>query len=159
MDRFILDGEHAVIDRETNLMWVRTDSMNDLEKWVNYQESVDYVSNFCEKKIAGFNDWRLPTREEMSTLYNESYSLKDKFEKDIHISSCFSSGGGFSMIAQQVSGRMRTFVKKKLLDSMIGGYLFEKKWIRCTMNPIPLKINLRKTFISVTVFLLEVDFL
>ena len=50
MDRFILDGEHAVIDRETNLMWARTDSMNDLEKWVNYQESVDYVRNLCEKK-------------------------------------------------------------------------------------------------------------
>jgi len=110
MDRFILDGEHAVIDRETNLMWVRTDSMNDLEKWVNYQESVDYVRNLCEKKIAGFNDWRLPFREEMDTLYNESYSLKDKFEKDIHISDCFSPGGGFSIIAQQVSGRMRTFV-------------------------------------------------
>ena len=46
----------------------------------------------------------------MNTLYNESYSLKDKFEKDIHISDCFSPGGGFSMIAQQVSGRMRTFV-------------------------------------------------
>jgi len=110
MDRFVLDGEHAVIDRETNLMWARTDSMNDMEKWVNYQEGVDYVRNLCEKKIAGFNDWRLPSREEMDTLYNESYSLKDKFEKDIHISDCFSSGGGFSMIAQQVSGRMRTFV-------------------------------------------------
>ena len=110
MDRFIVDGEHTVIDRETNLMWGRTDSMNDLEKWVNYQESVDYVRNLCEKKIAGFNDWRLPSREEMDTLYNESYFLKDKFEKDIHISDCFSPGGGFSMIAQQVSGRMRTFV-------------------------------------------------
>ena len=51
MDRFILDGEHAVIDRETNLMWARTDSMNDLEKWVNYQESVDYIRNLCEKKM------------------------------------------------------------------------------------------------------------
>ena len=47
MDRFILDGEHAVIDRETNLMWARTDSMNDLEKWVNYQEGVEYVRNLC----------------------------------------------------------------------------------------------------------------
>ena len=110
MDRFILDGEHVVIDRESKLMWARTDSMNDLEKWVNYQESVDYIRHLCEKKNAGFSDWRLPSREEMDTLYDESYSLKDKFEKDIHISNCFSSGGGFSMIAQQVSGRMRTFV-------------------------------------------------
>jgi len=81
-----------------------------MEKWVNYQESVDYVRNFCESKFAGFSDWRLPFREEMGTLFNESYSLKDKFEKEIHISECFSPGGGFSVIGQPVSGRMRTFV-------------------------------------------------
>jgi len=110
MGRFILGGEHTVIDTEARLMWMRTDSMNDMEKWVNYQESVDYVRNLCESKFSGFSDWRLPSRVEMSTLFNESYCLKDKFEKNIHISDCFSSGGGFSMIAQQVSGRMRTFV-------------------------------------------------
>ena len=110
MDRFVLVGEHTVVDKQKKLMWTRTDSMNDMKKWVNYQDSVDYVRTLCDKKIAGFDDWRLPTRDEMDTLYNESYALKDKFEKDIHISDCFSPGGGFSMIAQQVSGRMRTFV-------------------------------------------------
>jgi len=110
MSRFILGGEHTVIDTETRLMWMRTDSMNDMEKWVNYQESVDYVRDLCESKIAGFSDWRLPSREEMDTLFNKSYSLNDKFEKIIHISECFSPGGGFSVISQQVSGRMRVFV-------------------------------------------------
>ena len=110
MGHLILGGEHTVIDTESRLMWKRSDSMNDMEKWVNYQDSVDYVRGLCDKKIAGFEDWRLPSREEMDTLYNESYNLKDKFDKDIHISECFSSGGGFSIIAQQVSGRMRTFV-------------------------------------------------
>jgi len=110
MDRFILAGEHTVIDTENRLMWMRTDSMNDMEKWVNYQESVDYVRDLCESKIAGFSDWRLPSREEMGTLFNKSYSLTDKFKKNIHIAECFSPGGGFSMISQQVSGRMRVFV-------------------------------------------------
>jgi len=110
MDRFVLAGEHTVVDTEKRLMWMRTDSMNDMEKWVNYQESVDYVRNLCESKFAGFRDWRLPSREEIDSLFNKSYSLKDKFEKKIHISECFSPGGGFSVIAQQVSGRMRTFV-------------------------------------------------
>ena len=110
MDRFVLVGEHTVVDKQKKLMWARTDSMNDMEKSVNYQDSVDYVRGLCDKKLAGFEDWRLPSREEMDTLYNESYNLKDKFEKDIHISECFSPGGGFSIIAQQVSGRMRTFV-------------------------------------------------
>lgn len=110
MDRFISGGEHTVIDTETRLMWTRTDTMNDMEKWVNYQESADYARGFREKKFVGFDNWRLPTREEMSSLYNESYSIKDKFEKDIHICECFSPGGGFSMISQIVSGRMRAWV-------------------------------------------------
>ena len=110
MGRFISDCEHTVIDIENRLMWRRTDSMNDLEKWVNYQESVDYARELCEKKFAEYDNWRLPTRGEMGTLYNEFYSIKDKFDKNIHISDCFSPSGGFSMIAQQISGRMRTWV-------------------------------------------------
>ena len=110
MDRFISSGDLTVIDTKTILMWTCTDSMNDMEKWVNYQESVDYVRKLCEKKVDGIDNWRLPTREEMGALYNESCSIKDKFEKDIHICDCFSPGGGFSMIAQQISGRMRTWI-------------------------------------------------
>ena len=110
MGHLILGGEHTVIDTESRLMWKRSDSMNDMEKWVNYQESSDYARELSKKKFAGFDNWRLPSREEMGALYNESYSIKDKFEKEIHISECFSPGGGFSIIAKQVSGRMRTWV-------------------------------------------------
>ena len=110
MGHLILGGEHTVIDTESRLMWKRSDSMNDMEKWVNYQDSIDYTRNLSENKFAGFDNWRLPTRDEMGRLYDESYSIKDKFEKDIHICDCFSPGGGFSMIAQQISGRMRTFI-------------------------------------------------
>jgi hypothetical protein len=110
MGHLILGGEHTVIDTESRLMWKRSDSMNDMEKWVNYQDSLDYTRNLSENKFAGFDNWRLPTRDEMDRLYDESYSIKDKFEKDIHICDCFSPGGGFSMIAQQISGRMRTFI-------------------------------------------------
>ena len=110
MGHLILGGEHTVIDTESRLMWKRSDSMNDMEKWVNYQDSIDYTRNLSENKFAGFDNWRLPTRDEMDRLYDKSYSIKDKFEKDIHICDCFSPGGGFSMIAQQISGRMRTFI-------------------------------------------------
>ena len=110
MGHLILGRENTVIDTESRLMWKRSDSMNDMEKWVNYQDSIDYTRNLSENKFAGFDNWRLPTRDEMDKLYDESYSIKDKFEKDIHICDCFSPGGGFSMIAQQISGRMRTFI-------------------------------------------------
>jgi len=107
--RFINVGE-TVVDLEKGLMWKQTDSMNDLEKWVNFQDSADYAREMRERKFAGFDNWRLPTKEEMATIYDESLSNTDRFEKKIHISECFASGGGFTMIAGMVSGRFRTWV-------------------------------------------------
>jgi hypothetical protein len=111
-ERFVDNGDETVSDRKTGLMWKKTDSMIDLKKWVNYQESVDYVRELKENKFCGYDDWRLPTKDEMQTLYDEAFSQKDKFGKIIHISDKFANGCGFSMIAKQVDGRMRTWVLK-----------------------------------------------
>ena len=110
--RFVDNGDETVSDRKTGLMWKKTDTMIDLKKWVNYQDSVDYVRELKEKRFAGYDDWRLPTKDEMCSLYDETLSQKDKFGKIIHISDQFASGGGFSMIAKMVDGRMRTWVLK-----------------------------------------------
>ena len=109
-ESFVDNGDQTVTSKEHGLMWVKTDSMNDLKKWVNYQDSVDYVRELNEKKFAGYEDWRLPKRDEMPTLFKKSLSNTDQFGKTIHISDKFASGGGFSMVAQQVPGRMRTWV-------------------------------------------------
>jgi len=93
-------------------MWKKTDTMIDLKKWVNYQDAVDYARELKENKFAGYDDWRLPTRDEINTLYDESFSQTDKFGKIVHISDKFTNGCGFSMIAKQVDGRMRTWVLK-----------------------------------------------
>ncbi len=111
-ERFVDNGDETVSDRKTGLMWKKTDSMIDLKKWVNYQDSVDYVRELKEKRFAGYDDWRLPTKDEMYSLYDETLSQKDKFGKIIHISNQFASGGGFSMIAKMVDGRIRTWVLK-----------------------------------------------
>ena len=36
---FIDNGDGTVTCKAQGLMWCKTDSMNDLKKWVNYQES------------------------------------------------------------------------------------------------------------------------
>ena len=107
---FVDNGDGTVTCEAQGLMWCKTDSMIDLKKWVNYQESVDYARELREKKCAGYDDWRLPTKDEMSTLFDEKLENTDQFGKTIYISDQFTSGGGFSVIAQQVPGLMRTWV-------------------------------------------------
>ena len=107
---FVDNGDGTVTCEAQGLMWCKADSMIDLKKWVNYQESVDYARELREKKYAGYDDWRLPTRDEMATIFDEKFENTDQFGKTIYISDQFASGGGFSVIEQQVPGRMRTWV-------------------------------------------------
>ena len=109
-ERFVDNGDDTITDAKKKLMWTKTDTMIQLKKWVNYQDSVDWVRELNEKKYLGYSDWRLPTKDEMSTLYDEKFSNADKFGKPIHISDIFAKGCGFSMIAKMVDGRFRTWV-------------------------------------------------
>lgn len=111
-ERFIDNGDGTVTDHKTGLMWKQTDTMIDLKKWVNYQESVDYTRALNDEQFAGCQNWRLPSKDEMLTLYDPSLSQSDKFGKTVHISDRFASGCGFSMIAKMVDGRIRTWVLK-----------------------------------------------
>ncbi|MBT3366180.1 MAG: DUF1566 domain-containing protein [Nitrospina sp.] len=107
---FVDNGDGTVTSKAHGLMWCKTDSMNDLKKWVNYQESADYARGLREEKYAGYDDWRLPNKDEMVTVFDKKFENTDQFGKTIHISDQFASGGGFSMVALQVSGRMRTWI-------------------------------------------------
>ncbi len=108
--RFIDKCNGTILDIKTGLMWTKTDTMNELGKWVNYMESTDYVRNLNEKMFAGFDDWRLPGRDELATFYDESYSNTDKFGKVIHIKDCFAPGGGLSMVSELIRGKPRTWI-------------------------------------------------
>ena len=111
IENIIVDnGDGTVTSKAHGLMWCKTDSMNDLKKWVNYQESADYARSLREQKYAGYDDWRLPNKDEMLTLFDKNLENTDQFGKTIHISDQFASGGGFSIVALQVTGRMRTWI-------------------------------------------------
>ena len=73
-NEFVDNGDGTVTSKKHGLMWAKTDSMNDLKKWVNYQESKDYARELSENKFAGYDNWRLPDKDEMMTLFNDAYT-------------------------------------------------------------------------------------
>ena len=67
--RFIAYSNGTVLDTQTNLMWARKDN----GKGLMQHDVNDYIKNFA---VGGFEDWRLPTMEELETIYD------DKFENE-----------------------------------------------------------------------------
>jgi hypothetical protein len=90
--RFISNDNGTVLDTRTGLMWAAHDN-GDVATW---QEAKKY----CEQYTGGvYKDWRMPTIEELKTLYNKHepgyrpecavYDWKVYLTSKIHL-----SGGG-----------------------------------------------------------------
>lgn len=58
----------AVLDKESNLMWQR-----DVRKRGKYRSATKYCKRLS---LAGYNDWRLPTGDEFSTLVNKRNPIR-----------------------------------------------------------------------------------
>jgi hypothetical protein len=70
--RFIDNGDGTVTDTKTKLMWVKnphTDLPNKFKKEMDWQDAIDACK---ELSFANHNDWRLPTREELFSLTDDT---------------------------------------------------------------------------------------
>jgi hypothetical protein len=63
-ERFVVQGESVILDRETGLMWQRMSSQDRLV----WKEGFGYIERLNKESHAGHRDWRYPTKEEMATL-------------------------------------------------------------------------------------------
>jgi hypothetical protein len=63
-ERFVVQGESVILDRETGLMWQRMSSQDRLV----WKEGFGYIETLNKESHAGHRDWRYPTKEEMATL-------------------------------------------------------------------------------------------
>ncbi len=92
--RFQAD-ELTVTDRQTGLMWQRSDSFHELKRGMNWYEALEYVDQKNREKFAGYNDWRLPTMEELSALWDPARPLKSKDGEPIGLPPVFQGGGSY----------------------------------------------------------------
>lgn len=63
-ERFELQGDQLVVDRETGLTWQRQGSPEPMV-WHN---GLHYVEKLNEIRFGGKNDWRYPNKDELATL-------------------------------------------------------------------------------------------
>ena len=63
--RFIAYDNGTVLDTKTNLMWAAKDNGSNIYS----ADAMSYCQNY---RGGGYTDWRMPTQDELATLYDDS---------------------------------------------------------------------------------------
>jgi len=77
--RYVDNGDGTVSDLSQGLMWKQEDSYQELKQWMNWKMAEDYIAELNKNKFAGHADWRLPSRDELASLYDEKKSIPWKY--------------------------------------------------------------------------------
>ena len=92
---FVDNQNGTLTDTKSGLMWQKGDSYHELKKGLNWYDALDYVMKKNGEKFAGFNDWRLPTMEELKTMWDPNLPLRSKDDEAIGLPAKFSGGGSY----------------------------------------------------------------
>jgi len=90
--RYVEKGRDVIFDSKTRVYWMKKDSWQDKGKFFNWHEAVEYSDRKNLRKIGGFDDWRLPSQDEVSSLYDESCENPGKGGVILHLDSVFPEG-------------------------------------------------------------------
>ena len=107
-ERFIDNQDGTITDSTTELVWMQEDAWQKEAKWFTWDEAADLVHDLNNIKLGGFRDWRLPTEEEIQSLYHEKATNQDKYGKEIHLWPAFPSGGLATVWLKGESGQEGT---------------------------------------------------
>ena len=102
--RYIDHVDGTITDTKTGLMWTKKDSYADLGKCLDWNKSRSYVSSLT---TGGYNDWRMPTVEELKSIYEKSKNNKTYSGDTIHSDPIFASGGGHYYWSSETKGSSR----------------------------------------------------
>ena len=94
--RLVDNGNGTVTDLKHHLMWKKKDSYQEFKKWLNWLDAQVYVKKLNDEGFVGHNNWRLPTRKEIYTLYDETKEVPWNYywtRNKIHIDPIFGNTG------------------------------------------------------------------
>ena len=72
---FIAYDNRTVVDTSTNLMWAAKDNVSN----INWADAKSYCENY---RGGGYTDWRMPTLDELTGLYEGLYDTAKIYESD-----------------------------------------------------------------------------
>ncbi|MEC7641751.1 MAG: DUF1566 domain-containing protein [Nitrospinota bacterium] len=92
--KYIEGPDGTIYDSKSSLTWMANDSRLDLDKDITWDEAEAYLKEKNAKKVAGHSDWRMPSVQEASALFDKEKANKDFKGADIHIDPIFPPGTG-----------------------------------------------------------------
>lgn len=109
--RFVDQRNHSITDTQTGLMWLKSDSYQITGHWMNWKDSFKFISALNETGFADHFDWRVPTLDELRTLYEAKKinSAQVGREMVIHIDPLFAKEGSGSLWSSEVNGHFNAF--------------------------------------------------
>ena len=109
--RFRDNGDKTITDTKTGLMWMKEDSYLHSGHWINWFESIQFIKNVNEEGFANQYDWKLPTVEQLTTLYETDKTNSKVLGKgmNIHIDTIFAKEGSASLWSMEENGNYNAF--------------------------------------------------
>ena len=109
--RFIDNQDGTISDSKTGLMWTKDDSFLHSGHWINWAQAKTYIKNLNKTGFANYFDWKLPTTNELKTLYESEKVNSSQVgrEMKIHIDPVFGKNGSGSLWSVNENGRYNAF--------------------------------------------------
>tara|TARA_B100000686_G_scaffold56627_1_gene60910 strand:- start:4439 stop:5353 length:915 start_codon:yes stop_codon:yes gene_type:complete len=123
------DSRKGVIDdRKTGLMWKKTDSFLDMDKWISWEEAKVYVIELNKKQFSGYNDWQIPTRKEALTIFCPQHAVTDTYGDTVFLPPEFPPGSGQTTWTKTQHKTDRSLAVRVFYYN--GDYKWHKKGLR-----------------------------
>jgi hypothetical protein len=114
-ERFIEGDSDTVIDGAKLLVWIKEDTWQIAGKWMSQLQVREFAETMNRKRFAGFSNWRLPTTNEIKSLFDKNMKNSDNQGQTIFLSDLFAPGCGFlcwsSDIRHKIQGVRFSFRK------------------------------------------------